>query len=307
MIDLQRPRLEEFRRWIIQQIPCEPRHVRADLEALALPSLLINYMNWRDRFVPTRARNVTTWDGFLRDPRGLASWQSIIALAQRITSGEDISPFLSKDIVRYGYVRPKTGKDGKRRGIEWGDKDYALNGYGVHHLHLTDKLMRNGWARRTDDLLFASFNRDSAFFLMVGSHKSFDDGTLMQAVAESRAASGHVLKGVTGAAMSNADRNRLQRHGITTTAAVGDKVVPGATISAAGTSIFQSTHVGRIMRVIDVQELFIDEPEKVREWFAIACRPCPPSQDFVWRLNDCDLGILERTTGVFFEMLYWHR
>lgn len=130
MIDLQRPRLEEFRRWIIQQIPCEPRHVRADLGALALPALLIKYMNWRDRFVPTRARNVTTWDGFLRDPRGLASWPSIIALAQRITSGEDMTPYLSKNIVRYGYVRPKTGKDGKRRGIEWGDKDYALNGYG---------------------------------------------------------------------------------------------------------------------------------------------------------------------------------
>jgi hypothetical protein len=123
MIDFQRPRLEEFRRWIIRQIPCEPRHARADLEALALPALLIKYMNWRDRFVPTRARNVTTWDGFLRDPRGLPSWPSIIALIQRITSGEDMTPFLSKDIVRYD-VRSKTGKDGKRRGIEWGDKDY---------------------------------------------------------------------------------------------------------------------------------------------------------------------------------------
>ncbi len=307
MIDLQRPRLEEFRRWIIQQIPCEPQHARADLEALALPCLLINYMNWRDRFVPTRARNVTTWDGFLRDPRGFASWPSIIALAQRITSGQEVKPFLSKDIVRYGYVRPKTGTDGKRRGIEWGDKDYALNSYGVHHLHLTDKVMRNGWVRRTNDLLFASFNRESAFFLMVGNHKSFDDGTLMQAVAESRAASGQVLKGVTGGAISHADRNRLQRHGTTTMAAVGDEVVPGAMISTAGTSVFQTTHVSKIMRVINVQELLIDEPEKIREWFTLASRPRPQSPDFVWRLNDCDLGILERTTGVFFQMLYWHR
>ena len=214
MIDLERPRLEEFRRWLVQEIPCEPQSVRTDLEALSLSSLAIKYMNWRDRFVPTRARNVTTWDGFLRDPRRLAFRPTIDALAQRITSGQDLTPFLSTEIVKCGYVRPKTRKDGKRRGIEWDDKDYALNGYGVHHLHLSDEMMRDGWARRTDDLLFATFDRESAFFLMIGDHDSFHDGTLMRAAAKSRAASGPSMKAGPRPypTMSVADRNRLERH-----------------------------------------------------------------------------------------------
>ena len=307
MIDLTRPRLEEFRRWLVQTIPCEPEHVRADLAARPLSALLIDYMNWRDRFVSTRARNVTTWEKFLGDPRALNFWPDITRLAQRITAGEDLTAFLSKDIAQFGYVRPKTSKDGKRRGIEWGDKDYALNSYGVHHLHLSNRIKPSGWVRRTDDLLYVSFNRDSAFFLMVGDHKSFDDGSLNQAVAESRADSGRVLKGVAGETMSHAERNKLQRHGVITAVAVGDKTVPGAMISSAGTSIFHSTHASIMMRVIEKQELLIDDNATRQQFFSLAKRPCPPEPDFVWRMNDCDLGVLEQTTGVFFEMLHWHR
>ncbi len=307
MIDFQRPRLQEFQRWLVQEIPCEPEYVRTDLAARSVSSILIDYMNWRDRYVPTRPRNVTTWEVFLRDPRALKFWPAITKLAQRITSGEELTPFLSKDIARFGYVRPKKGKDGKRRGVEWGDKDYALNSYGVHHLHLSDKIKSSGWVRRTEDLLFASFNRDSAFLLMVGDHKSFDDGTLAQAVAESRVAAGQIIKGVAASPMNAAQRNRMQRHGLTTSIAVGDKVVPGAMISTAGTSIFHSTHVAIIMRVIENQELLIDDETTQRQWFDLAGRSCPPAPNFVWRMNDCDLGVFEQTTGVFFELLRWHR
>src|ERR1700691_2558917 len=100
MIDLSRPRLEEFRRWVLQEIPSESAHARSDLEAMPLSSLLIHYMNWRDRFVPTRARNVTTWENFLRDRRTNQYLPAITRLAQRITTGEDLTPFLSKDIKR---------------------------------------------------------------------------------------------------------------------------------------------------------------------------------------------------------------
>lgn len=307
MIDLTRPRLEEFRHWLVQEIPCEPKEARADLAGLSLPSLLINYMNWRDRFVPTRRRNVTTWENFMRDPRTFTSWPAINDLARRIAAGEALTPFLSKDIKRFGYVRPRAGKDGKRRGIEWSDKDYALNSFGFHHLHLSDRILLSGWARRTDALLYVSFNRESAFFLMVGDHKSFDDGTLEKAVADSRAASGQVLKGITADPMGRADRNRLQRHGMATTIPVGDKVVPGAMISTAGTSIFHSNHAAQIMRYLEHEEIRLDDEAHQRELFGFANLPPPPAPDFVWRMNDCDIGALERSTGILFELLHWHR
>jgi hypothetical protein len=307
MIDLARPRLEEFRQWLVQAIPCEPAHARTDLAARSLSSLLIDHMNWRDRFVPKRARNVTTWDKFLRDPRALRVWPAIFKLAQRITAGDDLTPFLSKDIKRYGYVRPKLGKDGKRRGIEWGDKDYVLNSYGFHHLHLSDRIKTNGWVRRTDDLMFASFTRESAFFLMVGDHKSFDDGTLDRAVAELRASSGQVIKGVTGETMAHADRHKLHRRGFTTAVAVGDKTVMGPMISTAGTSILHSTQVAKMMRVIKQQEPRLDDTMARQQLFSVAGRPCPDLPDFVWRMNGCDLGVLEQSTGIFFEMLPWLR
>lgn len=307
MIDLARPRLEEFRQWLVKEIPCEPAHARTDLAARSLSSLLIDYMNWRDRFVPQRARNVTTWDKFLCDPRALRIWPAIIKLAERITTGDDLTPFLSKDIKRYGYVRPKLTKDGKRRGIEWGDKDYVLNSYGFHHLHLSDKIKPSGWVRRTNDLIFASFTRESAFFLMVGDHKSFDDGTLDRAVAESRASSGQVIKGVTGETMAHADRHKLHRRGVTTAIAVGDKTVMGPMISTAGTSIFHSTQVAKMMHVIEQQEPRLDDDAARQQLFSFAGRSCPDVPDFVWRMNDCDLGVLEKSTGVFFVMFQWCR
>ena len=53
---------------------------------------------------------------------------------------------------------------------------------------------------------------------MLGDHKSFDDGTLAQAVAECRVGTSYELKGVLGPEHPRPmhEQNNLQRHGITT-------------------------------------------------------------------------------------------
>lgn len=307
MIDLQRPRLIELQNALANMIPCEPEDVRSDLKEMALPSLLIYFMNWRDRFIPPRARNVTTWERFLRDDRTREHWPAILKLQRRIEAGEDLTPFLSKDIVRYGYVRPKKGKDGKQRGVEWRDKDYVLNAYGIHHFHLTDKIKSKGWSKRTEQLLYISFSRDSAFFLMVGDHDSFDDGTLAQAVAEMRAAAGHEMKGVLGGVFNPAESNKLQRHGFTTVAQVGDKVVLQAVLSSAGTALFHSKHATKLMRMIEANELLLDQEEFTRGWFESAGRPCPAAPDFFWMMHYCDLCVVEKSSRTAFPLLNWHR
>lgn len=309
MIDFGRPRLKEFQSWLADEIPCTEKEARAELHSFPLPSLLIHYLNWRDRIVPVRPRTVTTWDRFLVDKRTSNHWAAVNAHVERIVAGEDLTPYLSQDIARSGYVRSRASK-GKRPGVEWGDKDYALNACGFHHLHLSDVILSSGWARRTKELLYASFDRSSVFFLMVGDHKSFDDGTLAQAVAEMRAGSrSSILGGAsTGSeGRDHSERNKLQRHGFATTMTVGDKVVFGAMISTAGTSTLHSVHVTKIMRTIEEPERRADDADFHQTLFESAPQNCPARPDFVWRMHNCDVGLLERTTGTFFTILPWIR
>ena len=309
MIDFDRPRLKEFHSWITHEIPCEATEARAELQSFPLPSLLIHYLNWRDRIVPVRPRTVTTWDKFLGDKRTSDNWSAVSVHGARIAAGEDLTPYLSQDIARLGYVRSRAGSK-KRPGVEWGDKDYALNAYGYHHLHLSDTILSSGWARRTKQLLYVLFDREAAFFLMVGDHKSFDDGTLAQAVAETRAASRLSMPGIVPPNFESADhseRNKLQRHGFSATMTVGGKVVFGAMFSTAGTSTFHSIHVAKILRTIKEPELRADDADFHKNLFESAAKSCPTVPDFVWRMHNCDLGLLERTTGIFFTMLPWIR
>jgi hypothetical protein len=307
MIDLDRPRLCELQTWLAQAIPCEPDSVRVDLEQMHLPELLMHYMGWGDRFIVPRPRKVVTWERFLRDPRAQAFAPALLALEQRIEKGEDLTPFLSEDIKRYGYIRPKSPKKGKRRGVEWSDKDYALNAYGVHHLHLGQTIGTDGWAKRTSELLYASFDRKSAFFVMLGDHKSFDDGTLSQAVAEMRAEADDDIKGILGEGQSPAERNKMQRYGFTTLAKVGDKHVIGGYLSSTGTSPDHTRHADRIMLTIEAYELRLDQPEFMRPWFEQAGQSFPAAPEISWMLRGCDLGIFEKTSGGAFGVLDWCR
>jgi len=57
-------------------------------------------------------------------------------LQTKIEAGENLRPFLSDRIDRFGYVRPQIPRNNKPPGVEWQDKDYALNASETHHLHL---------------------------------------------------------------------------------------------------------------------------------------------------------------------------
>ena len=116
---------------------------------------------------------------FLRDGSGELHREAVYQLAKKIEAGDDLTPFLSDRIARFGYVS-SANKRSKSRGVEWQDKDYALNAFDTHHLHLKPA--------GTKALLYVCFSRDHAFLVMLGDHKSFDDGTLAQALEGDRVA-----------------------------------------------------------------------------------------------------------------------
>lgn len=236
------PRLEELRKEIVGEIPCKPstNSVRQELEQRSFADLLMVFFNWAQRLIPPRRRQITFANGFWSDT-ALARERDIYTLANRMRLGEDVTPFLSSKIHCDGY----TPRNSKRRGVEWGDKDFALNAFGTHHIHLTQT--------RTRELVYAVVRRDMAEFIHFGDHKSFDDGRLEAAVVQARADTGHMVLHNVLALEKNytpQERTKLARYGLSTFANVGGIVVISTNLSTAGTSDFLSVHVSQALRTL---------------------------------------------------------
>lgn len=301
MTDQERPRLRKFYEKLAYLIPCQTDDARAELLAMSPADLLVRYFNWADRRISPRSRRIVTWEGISRHGSALSCWEAVKGLAAEIEAGNDLMPFLSDKVHKCGYVSAK--QEGRRsRGVEWADKDYALNAFEMHHLHLS----RSGSER----LLYVSFSRTDAFFLMVGDHKSFDDGSLARAVAESRVGTSYELKGAIAPREqpTMGEQNQIQRRGYTTfyPTSEGGSVV-GATLSAAGTSPLHSVQTKRVIRTIERLEADIDKPSFGREWFEKSERTYPDLPDFEWAMDHCDLCLLENKALVKIPLVLWRR
>ncbi|MGW5959353.1 hypothetical protein [Methylorubrum thiocyanatum] len=300
---LERPRLKLLRSQISEVIPCDPEDIRSDLVEMPLPDLIFRYLNWADRFVRPRPRRVVTWEGFWRHSVAGEHMPAVTSIAAKIEAGEDLKPHLSDRVDRCGYVRPRRLDENNRpRGVEWGDKDYALNSYEVHHLHLK--------ATGSRDLLYVAFSRDEAFFLLVGDHNSFDDGRLARALAEARAGTSYEIRGIIGLdrETSERERNRLQRAGISTISPNGTgHFVMGAMLTGSGMNGLLAMHGNRWMHAIAELEPQLDDAGFGREWFERSEHPYPEKPSWEWTASYCDLILAETTTGSGFTVVQWRR
>jgi hypothetical protein len=293
------PRLLAFHKKLAELIPCEPESVRADLHRMSTPELLVRYLNWADRYVAQRPRRVIAWEGFVRHGSAQLHREAVYGLAEKIKAGDDVTPFLSERISRFGYVSPEDNKR-KPRGVEWRDKDYALNAFDVHHLHLKPA--------GTRALLYVCFSRNDAFFVMVGDHKSFDDGTLAQAIAECRVGAGLEFKGALAQELPRnmREQNRIERYGFSTYSQVGSHTVMGAMLSSAGTTVLHTMHANSISRAIKKIEPQLDDPNFCQKLFGESGTG-PETPAFEWVMRHCDLCLAEATSGANFVVTQWRR
>ncbi len=307
VIDFDRPRVKGFRKFLLDSIPCNPVSARQELEELRLADLVICYLNWRDRFLQITPRKVVTWDGLINHGCFHRNRKKILEIAALIEKGVDLTPYLSERIVTHGYVGKST-RDKPKRGIEWEDKDYALNAFNLHHLHFWPLTARKS-PKRSRDLLFASFSREQAFILMVGDHNSFSDGTLEKAYAEYQAASGQELKGLLPGRQTFAwnECKNFQRRGVSAAFYVGDKVVMGAGLTSAGTAGSHTMHSIKLMDLLRVYEYELDKGQLLKEWYALSNRSCPDNPELIWAFHHCDFGLFDASTGFFFAILQWKR
>lgn len=303
-------RLEELRRRAAAAIPCWPddEATRAKLEALPLPDLLVAYVNYADRIVPARRRKVLFASNFW-DDRAKAHAKSLSVIEAKIRSGEDLTPHLSELVRTHGFVARPQGRRAKaRKGPAWSDKDFALNAYETHHLHLGTKLRADGLIERTDDLLYAGFPRDAVVMLMVGDHKSFDDGSLSAAVARWRAANCHGLRGAKPSAIRTFDEERrLARTGISTLMSVDDQVLIQANVSSSGHRALGVLHAMKIARVLKDVDPRLDEPGYVASMWGENASSLPERPHFNWYLDYVDLLLVEEISKTAVRLVSGYR
>lgn len=134
--------------------------------------LLIDYFNWRSRYVGTRPREIIVEPTASLDFRW--NWLSadINSFLEKVRRGDDLTPHLSIQPHTLGYT-PKSQKPGAPTADKWLDKDFHLNTKGYHHFHFGSKIERKGHAQRTDDLLFAKVTRDTFTVIGIFSHDVF--------------------------------------------------------------------------------------------------------------------------------------
>ena len=300
-------RVAGLREQVIGLIPRWPtdEHTLSLLRRMSMNDLLSTYVNWVDRLIPPRKRRAMVWDGFYarNDPARFAAEINEIVVA--IEDGRDLYPYLSSRVRTHGFVpRPS-----KRKGINWGDKDMALNGHDVHHLHLVpanDNGKRSGSSK---ELLYVGVSREEILLLMLGDHKSFDDGTLITAVSEHRAQAGHTLKGIVGLSreVSPKEASELTRHGITSPQMVGSQVAVPTTILTAGTSPSHTMHVDRCCETIEKLEPHLHDRAVLARTLSVAPGCLPVDPKWVWQFWYADLCLTDERSSTVFCVRPWQR
>lgn len=175
------PRLEQLRSGLVQRIPCETRAARQELKSKQLTDVLITYLTWQARLIRPRPRDVVIWPEVVNSLH-YALYEGPIADIQReLETGQDVNDRLSELANKrtYSGSPPRPASMSQEQWLKdfWRDKDRARVTLDAHHLHMGQRNPQ-GKVGRTGHLLFVGIMTDTAVFLTIGDHKSFNDGTL---------------------------------------------------------------------------------------------------------------------------------
>jgi len=263
------PRIKRFRRALIKVIPRVPND-RASLlhmQQKHLTDLLVDYLNWRSRYVGQRPRTVSVEPAAQADPRWSAHAACIGAFLDKVRCGDDLTPHLSIQPHRKGYA-PAVRAPGATPVDRWSDKDFLLNVMGYHHFHLGTKMQKRGHVDRTDDLIFAEVQRGTFRVIAIFNHDVFDQNSTermrLWAVHESI-----LFRGVPP----------------------GSAVVIG-NIASSGHSDHVVLYAQRCARIIKYNELKLDDPEFVKSLYRPRSEaPAKPKPE--WGFMHLDLAIYD--------------
>lgn len=288
------PRIEHLKKQMIEDIPCSTAD-RVGLERKPFEGVLRVYINYASRFIVPKKRTVQYAKTFPDTEVYKRSLSEIAELKAEIESGCDLRQRLSRKLDSDGY----SSKDG------WDDKDFALNAYGVHHLHLHSK-NGNGQSR---ELIFIEFRSETATMLLAGDHASFSRSDLENAILTHRANTGEMVLGGLRAPPNSSsgftagERKRLARKGFVTTKMVNGQVVIAADLTNSGGTRLYTRHSQNVLSKLQHYETQLDDTEFVQALFQKFQLPAPPRPQFFWDYEYTSFVLREETSGTVFPIV----
>lgn len=241
-------RLERVaKRHVLKSVPAEGL---AQLQGLGLADLLIEYRVLRGRFVAPTPRKVHLSRELRSSPEAKSQRAVLNALIRKIEDGVDVTPHLSRRIVRpFRSVKP-TKPSGRT------DRDLLLSDWGVHHLHLSLEVQPDGMTARSKDVLFAVFDDEDAYLIGILAHPheanwAAEDIFAVMVRNWPNAGLVHPAHGVIGLSQrySDEDRLKLRNSGVANIMEIDGKVfMPGRFgQTTAGTPVQATRDVNELM------------------------------------------------------------
>lgn len=175
-------RIQDLRDNLVSRMPIQKAADEAKLSDEYITTVLIQYMTWQARLIRPRPRTVVVWPEVYSSAYYPAHQADIARLKRELEMGDDVNAALSNQVrsnVYAGDLPQKTSTMSEQEWVKklWRGKDRIRVLVGAHHLHLGAR-QADGTVARTGPLLFVGVTHDDVFFLTIGDHDSFDDGSV---------------------------------------------------------------------------------------------------------------------------------
>lgn len=297
---------DDLRREILIHLPIDASDpaTRVARDEMPTETLLIYFLNWVNRLVHPHPRTVLKSADLLKNPFLQSHRLEIETLEEKIKSGKDVGPHLSKRI-REGFSATKTPtKNLNKRG----DLDLLLNDWDIHHLHLSNVIEESGFVARSELLLFVIFGESTAYFLDILKHGTWTNQRLAEIAIENWPHDGlfHQLN-VLGVErdLSSDDRHKLRGAGLATMIQVDGRVYMSNSfgISTAGTSTKTSRQAQNLLRQLrSIEQNLTADPSFLRPYIEQGGKKYPEKPafelNFVFAPTRYGFGIREKITDV---------
>lgn len=261
-----------------------------------LDTILMRYLNVIRRIPPARSWNIKQSKELINKPLSKEIRTGLQQFIKKAESGEDLKPHLSTQIDNPDY------------------KDLMFYDWGVFHFHLgtAPHRKRKGFIKRTDELLFAitDINTATMYLIDIYPHKGgFTNQELLRIIEENwvEILEPYTIKGVVRLTYNASDEDIgiLRNAGINTMLQTpGGRCLAqmGGGITGAGTSARNRMEADRIRR--EVQQLetwFIQQQDTLADHFKSKYGKEWNELRFKVRSFDSPVKIEELTTGEFVE------
>ncbi len=267
---MESKRIKKFKESLIKEIPFFPnnRETKEALLSQAKLPIILHYLNWKSRYIPLRARKVSLESYVLNDQRFLDLKGKMDKLFIEVTTGTDLTPYLSLKAHKKGYT-PNTQND------KWADKDFLLNVMGFHHLHLEE------FPARTNEVVFVKVTREEFRVIAIFDHS--------------------VFKSKSDDVSLNKERSRLWSifEEYSSRGVPPNSVYLPSVITTSGHPLHMVDMASSYNEIIHNIDPNLENKKFIAEIYSEASLEIPKNNRLTWQLYDLDLGLIDKANNFF--------